>query len=125
MSVSVCVKEREDVRCVGGGSSKVNLPHAIDFRAKCGIDNWQPPPLPKLWGGATPDPVGVPEGTRKVDVRLPGKGDSNSHGARPVHLSITMIKWIRTSRLSIKNSLCRTQHFALKVVCGPHCAPRV
>ena len=28
-----------------------------------------------------------------------------SHGARPVHLIITMIKWIRTSRLSIKNSL--------------------
>ena len=42
---------------------------------------------------------------RKVDVRLPGKGDSNSHGARPVRLIITMIKWIRTSRLSIKNSL--------------------
>ena len=41
---------------------------------------------------------------RKVDVRLPGKGNSNSHGARPVHLIITMIKWIRTSRLSIKNS---------------------
>ena len=41
---------------------------------------------------------------RKVDVRLPGKGDSNSHGAGPVHL-IIMIKWIRTSRLSIKNSL--------------------
>ena len=36
--------------------------------------------------------------TRKVDVRLPGKGNSNSHGARPVHLIITMIKWIRTSR---------------------------
>ena len=31
--------------------------------------------------------------------------DSNSHGARPVHLIITMIKWIRTSSLSIKNSL--------------------
>jgi len=43
--------------------------------------------------------------TRKVDVRLPGKGNSNSHGARPVHLTITIIKWIRTSRLSIKNSL--------------------
>ena len=42
---------------------------------------------------------------RKVDVRLPGKGKSNSHGARPVHLIITMIKWIRTSRLSIKKSL--------------------
>jgi len=32
----------------------------------------------------------------KVDVRLPGKGNSNPHGARPVHLIITMIKWIRT-----------------------------
>jgi len=38
----------------------------------------------------------------KVDVRLPGKGSSNSHGARPVHLIITMIMWIRTSRLTIK-----------------------
>ena len=43
--------------------------------------------------------------TRKVDVRLPGKGDSNCHGARPVHRIITMIHWIRTRRLSIKNSL--------------------
>jgi len=42
--------------------------------------------------------------TRKVDVRLPGKENSNSHGARPVHLFITMIKWIRTSRLSIQTS---------------------
>jgi len=40
--------------------------------------------------------------SRKVDVRLPGKGNSNSHGARPVHLIITMIKWIGTSRLSKK-----------------------
>ena len=40
---------------------------------------------------------------RKVDARLPGKGNSNSHGTRPVHLIITMIKWIRTSRLSMKN----------------------
>ena len=43
--------------------------------------------------------------SRKVDVRLPGKWNSNSHGARPVHLIIMMIQWIRTSRLSIKNSL--------------------
>ena len=42
---------------------------------------------------------------RKVDVRLPGKGNSNFHGARPVHLIITMIKLVRTSRLSITNSL--------------------
>ena len=34
-----------------------------------------------------------------------GKGNSNSLGARPVHQIITMIKWIRTRRLSIKNSL--------------------
>jgi len=48
---------------------------------------------------------GISSAPRKVDVRLPGKGDSNSHGARLVHLIITMIKWIRTRRLSIKNSL--------------------
>ena len=48
---------------------------------------------------------GVGGRPRKVDVRLPGKGNSNSHGTRPVHLIITMIKWIRTSGLSIKNSL--------------------
>ena len=41
----------------------------------------------------------------QVDVRLPGKGNSNSQGARSAHLIITMMKWIRTSRLSIKNSL--------------------
>ena len=41
----------------------------------------------------------------EIDERLPGKVNSNSHGARPVHLIITMIKWIRASRLSIKNSL--------------------
>ena len=49
--------------------------------------------------------IGCGGAPRKVDVRLPGKGDSNSHGARPVHQIISMIKWIRTSRLSIKNSL--------------------
>ena len=43
--------------------------------------------------------------TRKVDVRLPRKRNSNSYGARPVHLIITMFKWIRTNRLSIANSL--------------------
>ena len=41
----------------------------------------------------------------KVDIRLPGKGNTNSHGARPVHLIITMMKRIRTSRLPIKTSL--------------------
>ena len=46
-----------------------------------------------------------PPCVRKVDVRLPGKRNSNSHGARPGNLIITMIKWVRTRRLSIKNSL--------------------
>ena len=32
-------------------------------------------------------------------------GNSNAHGARPVHQIISMIKWIRTRKLSIKNSL--------------------
>jgi len=49
----------------------------------------------------------------KVDVRLPGKGNSNSHGARPVHQIISMTKWIRTSKLSIKNSLSDTSKLAV------------
>jgi hypothetical protein len=36
-------------------------------------------------------PQGVVPPVRSVVVRLPGKGNSNSHGARPVHLIITMI----------------------------------
>ena len=46
-------------------------------------------------------------GTRKVDTRLPGKENSNSHGARPVHQIISSMKWSGTSRLSIKDSLFR------------------
>ena len=44
---------------------------------------------------------------RKVDIGLPAKGNSNCHGARPVHQTISMMKWIRTSRLSIMNPLSR------------------
>jgi hypothetical protein len=39
----------------------------------------------------------------KVDIKLLEKGNSNSHGARPVHQIMSVIKWLRTSRLSIKN----------------------
>ena len=49
--------------------------------------------------------IGVCLCSWKVDVRLPGQGNSNTHGVRPVHQIISMIKWIRTSKLSIKNSL--------------------
>ena len=40
----------------------------------------------------------------KVGIRLPENVMSKSHGARPVHLTITISKWIRAGRL-IKNSL--------------------
>jgi len=56
-----------------------------------------------------------------VDIRLPGKGDTNSHGARPVHLISTMIKWTRTSRLTIKNSLSGVEQLDLLLL--PHPAP--
>ena len=40
----------------------------------------------------------------KVEVRLPGKGVSNSPMARGRSTkTLQMINWIRTSRLSIKN----------------------
>ena len=57
----------------------------------------------------------------KVDVRLPGKGNSNLNDARPVHLIITMIRWIRTSRLSMKNSLSKAGRDAVRgVFSAPH-----
>ena len=55
---------------------------------------------------------------RRVDVRLPRKGRLNSHGARPVHLIITMMKWIPASRFLIKNALFG------QVCCWPLPKPR-
>ena len=40
---------------------------------------------------------------RKVHVKLHGKDNSSSHGARPVHQIIAMIKLTRTRRLSINS----------------------
>ena len=57
-----------------------------------------------------------------VDVRLLGKGNSHSHGARPVHLIVTIIKWIRTSRLSIKNSLSREAFLIFNLSRSPSAA---
>jgi hypothetical protein len=57
---------------------------------------------------STPHRLACREGglsTMKVDIKLPGKGDSNSHSARPVHQTISMTKWIWTSRLILKSSL--------------------
>ena len=39
-------------------------------------------------------------------------GNSNSYGARPVHLITSMIKWIRISSSSMTNSLSLQGHFA-------------
>ena len=58
---------------------------------------------------AAPPASEGPPCIRKSAVRLPGKENSNSHGARPVHHIITMTKWIWTSRLAIKNSLSPTR----------------
>ena len=43
----------------------------------------------------------------KVDIRITVNGNSNSFGARPVYLTLAMIKLIRTSRFSIRESLSR------------------
>ena len=40
-------------------------------------------------------PPPTPLCTNKIDIRLPGKGNSNSHGARPAHQIISMmIMWL-------------------------------
>ena len=43
------------------------------------------------------------------------KGNSNTHGARPVHQIISMIEWIRTIWLSMNNSLSRQMSSRLLV----------
>ena len=65
---------------------------------------------------------GVTAANRKVEIRLPGKGNSNFDGARPAHQIITMIKWIRTSRLSIKKS---PSYRGEAVAEGVHCRTRL
>ena len=59
--------------------------------------------------------VGVAHCTLLPPVRLPGEGNSNSHGAWLFHPIITTTEWIQTGRLPIKNFLslypsARTTH---------------
>ena len=49
----------------------------------------QVPPEEELEGGEAGSDIA---GEGLVDIRLPGKGNSNSHGARPVHQIISLIK---------------------------------
>ena len=55
-----------------------------------------------------PLPVAAKKGGGAVAAD-PAPWEVSAPGARPVHLLLTMIKWIRTSRLSIKNSLSAPQ----------------
>ena len=48
---------------------------------------------------------GLDATTRKVDIMLPGKGDSKSMAQGRSTEIISTITWIRTRRSSIKNSL--------------------
>jgi len=68
--------------------------------------------FPQLSMAGMLEPTQAFSSTRKADVTLPGKGNSNSHGERTIHLIITMIRWNRTSRLSIKNYLSLSLHKA-------------
>ena len=43
------------------------------------------------------DPTRWCVGSRKVDTRLPGKANSHSHGVRPAHYIISMIKWMEAA----------------------------
>ena len=87
-------------------SSRINLSHAINCEALCVTTLVTLPP--EFRGNGTlvvhraVNMVQGVSGARTVDIRLPGKGNSNSHGARTVHQKH---RWIRTSRLPIKNSL--------------------
>ena len=58
----------------------------------------------------------------EMGVSLPPKGNSNSHGARPVHLFITMIKWIRTLNPAAPSPATQTRDASLD---APRCAGRV
>ena len=46
-------------------------------------------------------PLGLIKPLKKVNVRLPGQGNSNSHGARPVHKIILMIEWVVNKEISL------------------------
>ena len=67
----------------------------------------QPAPAPHLAHpeGCAALLIDIYSAVKQVDVKLSAKWNSNSDGARPVHLIITMIEWFRTSGLSRKKSL--------------------
>jgi len=89
-------------------ASRANPPRSLSTHART-----QPSPPGRRCGKANPPPPNSPRvglngrvlATRKVDIKLPGKGHSSSHGASRSIKIISMMKWIRASRLSRQNSL--------------------
>ena len=55
------------------------------------------------------------KGTRREDMILHEKDNSNPHGARPVHQIISMINWTWTSKLSVKISFSGVSWFGFRV----------
>ena len=70
-----------------------------------GVFLWAKYPCRAYFGMAADAPLNPHKGSRDVDIRLCGKVNSKSHGARPVNQIISMMKWIRISRLPTRNSL--------------------
>jgi hypothetical protein len=81
---------------------------------------------PFSWGKrCDPRFISASSNAIKEDIRLPGKVNPNSHGARPVHRVIAKIKRFRTSRLSIKNSFSLAAVVRGRQFCwGKRCDPR-
>ena len=79
----------------GWGSKELGAPPRSDA----------PPARASYQPGTGYETTGYEPLTRNVDMRLPGKGNSTPMVQGRSTKIISIIKWIRTSRLSIKNSL--------------------
>jgi len=90
--VSVCEREIESNReCERACVRETETAHVTEG----GGGGSGPKDLTSAWGErvefSRTSGRGASKTIRNVDVRLPGKGNSNSHGERPVHIIITVI----------------------------------
>ena len=91
-------------------SSRLPSPHTENVRAHNLLS-------PALASHGNRQERKVDKYARKVNIMRSGKD-----GARPVHQIIFVIKWIRASRLSIKNSVSPQDEVVLRV---PHACSRL
>ena len=77
---------------VGRISFKVSRNFTLKSRPESGLDCLICAIFARQRSAAEPP---ILAGHRKVDIRLPGKGNSNSHGARPVHQIISISQVLR------------------------------